>query len=366
MSLTEPTPKDTVLRDGTAQLYHFRPAADRPVVKERLPLLLVPSMINRWYVLDLRPGASLVEAMRQEGFDVWCVDWGTANDEDRYLSWEDVIQRLGRMVRRVRRETGAEKIGLMGYCMGATVSGIYTALHPEHIAAFTNLAGPFDFSRIGMMGQMTQREWFDAEAITAPGNLSPAQMQSGFTALRPTGQISKWITLADRFAQPGYRDSFDALETWANDNIPFPAAAYTTYIGELYQQNLLVQGLHYVQGKQVDLGRITCPVLSVVTERDNICPPAAATALTDRCGAQDKEVVVVPGGHVGGVVGSNAPRYTYPAIARWFKARLDARPRVAVVPSPAEPSPQPELIAAEPDKNGNGGRPRQGRGAQKD
>lgn len=340
MAQTEPTPKDTVLRDGTAQLYHFRPAQAQPAVQGRLPLLLVPSMINRWYVLDLREGASLVDALRKDGFDVWCMDWGAARDEDRYMTWDQVIDRLGRMVRKVRRETGVEKIGLLGYCMGATLSGIYTALHPEHIAAFVNLAGPFDFSQIGFMGQMTQKGWFDPAAITSAGNIAPTQMQSGFTAMRPTGQIAKWVTLADRSNQPGYRDAFDALEQWTNDNIPFPGAAYTTYIGELYQDNLLVQGEHYVKGKRVDLGQITCPVLSVVTARDTICPPPAATALNDRCGASDKEVVTVPGGHVGGVVGSLAPKITYPAISAWLKVRLE---------SAAAPRAQPSLspVAAE-------------------
>ncbi|MGM0557667.1 MAG: class III poly(R)-hydroxyalkanoic acid synthase subunit PhaC, partial [Myxococcota bacterium] len=68
-----PTPKDTVLRDGTAQLYHFRPspAAER---REGKPVLLVPSMINRWYVLDLRDGASVCKSLVDRGLDTWLLD----------------------------------------------------------------------------------------------------------------------------------------------------------------------------------------------------------------------------------------------------------------------------------------------------
>lgn len=318
-----PTPRDTIFQDGTASLYRFRPADGAPApAPGQLPLLLVPSMINRWYVLDLRVGASLAEAMRQHGLEVYCLDWGVARDEDRYLSWELVLERLGRAVRRVRRATGADKVGLMGYCMGATLSSIYTALHPEHVAAFCNLAGPIDFSKGGMLAQMTDPRWFDVDAISDAGNVSPQQMQSGFTTMRPTAQLAKWVTLADRGLDPGFRAGFDALETWANDNIPFPAEAYRTYIRELYQQNLLVQGKHHVGGRRVDLGQITCPVLTVVTDRDTICPPPAATVLNELVGSKDTEVVTVPGGHVGGVVGSRAPKQTYPAIANWFKARL--------------------------------------------
>ena len=324
MALT-PTPRDTVLTDGQASLYRFRPSPSAPRRPEgQRPVLLVPSMINRWYVLDLREGASLAGALRQAGLDTWCLDWGVAEDEDRHLSWDEIIERLARAVRAVKRRTGASKVGLLGYCMGATLTGIYTALHPTQAAAFVNLAGPFDFSHAGFLGKATRAQWFDAEAITEPGNIHPLQMQMGFSSMRPTAQIAKWVALADRFMDPGYREAFRALETWASDNIPFPAAAYRTYITELYQQNLLVQGQHHVRAERVDLGEITCPVLTVVTERDTICPPLAATALNDLCGAADKEVFTVPGGHVGGVIGSRAPKILYPTIAQWLKARLQA------------------------------------------
>ena len=83
-------------REGGARLLHFR--SEATVAK---PILLVPSLINRWYVLDLRPGASLVEALVCGGFDVWLLDWGVPEPEDRYLDWDSVLRRRGRAVRRV-------------------------------------------------------------------------------------------------------------------------------------------------------------------------------------------------------------------------------------------------------------------------
>ena len=314
-----PTPKDTLLEDGPASLYRFRPDPSAPEAPEdALPLLLVPSMINRWYVLDPPLVAS--------GLDVWCLDWGIAQDEDRYFTWDDVIARLARAVRKVLRVTGAPRVGLLGYCMGATVTSIYAALHPDKVAAFVNLAGPIDFSEGGFLSQSTNPEWFDVEAISEAGNVAPSQMQMGFVSMRPTAQIAKWVGLADRWSQPGFLDSFEALETWANDNIPFPAAAYRTYIKELYQENRLVKGQHYVWGRKVDLADITCPVLTVVTKRDTICPPPAAKALTELCSAKDNDVLTIPGGHVGGVIGSKARTILYPALVDWFTTRLTPTP----------------------------------------
>lgn len=319
-----PTPKATVLRDGSAHLYRFRPPEGEPSPAagargRALPILLVPSLINRWYVLDLRRGVSLADALVRDGRDVFCLDWGAPDDEDRYLSWEDVLARLGRAVRRVRKITGAPKVGVLGYCMGATLTGIWSALHPEQVAAFVNLAGPFDFSHAGPLGHMTRPRWFDVDAIADAGNVHPLQMQSGFVALRPTQQIAKWVSLVEKRHDREFREAFESLEGWANDNVSFPAAAYRTYIRELYQENRLIKGEHHVGGRRVDLRAIECPVLTIAADRDTICPPPAASALNAHCGAREPELLVVPGGHVGAVIGSRAPKSLYPAIADFFR-----------------------------------------------
>jgi polyhydroxyalkanoate synthase len=225
-------------------------------------------------------------------------------------------------VRAVRRATGAPKVGILGYCMGGTLSGIWSALHPDEVAALANLAGPFDFAKAGFLGEMVDARYFDADAIASAGNMSPQQMQAGFVALRPTTQIAKWVGFLDRGLDPAARDAFQALEAWAGDNIPFPGAAYATYIGELYQKNALLKGEHYVRGRLADLANIRCPVLTVVAERDTICPPGAATALNDAVSSTDKEVLTVAGGHVGAVVGGKAPKVLYPALASWFQKHL--------------------------------------------
>jgi len=179
-------------------------------------------------------------------------------------------------------------------------------------------------------------------------------MKSGFTTLRPTGQIGKWVGLADRWSDKEFRKSFFALETWSGDNIPFPATAYQTYITELYQKNLLAHDKHFVGGKRVVLGDIKCPLLTVVATKDNICPPCAATWLHDHVGSADREVLRVEGGHVGAVIGSKAPRALYPGVADWLIKRFgpDAAPVSAaralapVEAAPAAPA-APVEVAAE-------------------
>lgn len=324
-----PTPRDTLLRDGSAQLYRFRrPGGDAPRAPGALPVLLVPSLINRWYVLDLREGASLVQGLLAAGLDVYCLDWGVPEDEDRYLGWDDVLARLARAARHVQRRAGAERLSVVGYCMGATLAGIHAALHPEATGALVNLLGPFDFKCAGFLAAMTDPRWFDVDAMVEAGNISAAQMQSGFQALRPTGSIAKWMGFLHRtLPDPAAREGFMALETWATDNIPFPAAAYATYIKDLYQDNALIEGRHHVAGRRVDLGAVRCPVLNIVADRDAICPPPAALALAERAGATVKDVLRIPGGHVGAVVGERAGRELYPRLGAWLAERTAPLPQ---------------------------------------
>lgn len=326
------TPKDIVHREGTARLYRFRRPSDRPV-KSRVPVLLVPSLINRWYILDLRAGASVVAALA-EHLDVWLLDWGVPEDEDRYLEWDSILKKIGRCVRLIQRTANTPKVSLLGYCMGGTLAGIWTALHPENIASFVNLAGPFDFSKAGTLATLVDARWFDVEAIAGAGNMQPTLMQSGFTTFQPTQQLAKILFLPETLLDPKTREAFLALEGWANDNVAFPAAAYQTYISELYQKNALFRGEHYALGRRVQLSAIDCPVLSVVASRDVICPPQAAVAFNDAVSSKHKGVLTISGGHVGAVVGKNAARDLYPALVNFYSA-AGATPVVNVAPASA-------------------------------
>jgi polyhydroxyalkanoate synthase len=328
-----PTPRDTVHREGTAQLYRFRQPGRRLAVAP-VPLILVCSPINRWYIVDLREGASLSAELSQH-FDTFCLDWGVFEDEDRYLRWEQLLDRLARAIRVVKRLTGSPKVALVGYCMGGTLCGIHAALHPEEIGALVNLVGPFDFARGGMLSLLTDRRWFDADAVAAAGNVSPHQMQAGFSALHPTLPLSKWVNFWTKTVMDSeLRDAFFSLETWAGDNIPFPAAAYATYVRELYQENKLVKGEHFVHGRRVDLGEIKSPILTIVATRDTICPPPSATALNDHAtGSPDREVLTIPGGHIGAVVGPSATESLYGPLRGWLDKRLASVPRLVRAPS---------------------------------
>jgi polyhydroxyalkanoate synthase len=310
------TPADVVHTENKWRLLHYR----NDEVRHPTPILLVPSLINRHYVLDLMPGKSFVEWMLDRGHDVWIIDWGRPTAEDRFLEFDEFCDRyLGRAVRKTAKFAGTEKVHLLGYCLGGTLTTIYGALHPERIASMVNLAAPIDFTDDGLLTAWSQIDTFDLDyVLEAFGNMPWPLMQFGFHLLRPTLNLQKLVYALDRAWDDQFLDGFFALETWGNDNVSFPGAAFHKYINELYRENRLIRGELAINGRPVDLADIDFPTLVVSFEHDHIVPGESARCLLDEISSEDAEGLHMRGGHVGAVVSSKASTRLWPHISDWF------------------------------------------------
>jgi polyhydroxyalkanoate synthase len=315
------TPADVILRENKWRLMRYRP---RPAgVAMETPILLVPSLINRHYVLDLMPGKSYAEYLVAQGHDVFIIDWGTPDDEDRYLTFDDVCDAyLGRAVRAGARLSPRRKVHLMGYCLGGTLTAIYAAARPEHVASLCALAAPIAAGDEGLLAAWTRTKSFDVETLVrALGNVPWQLMQSTFHLLRPTLSLSKAVHLLDRAWDDEFLDGFLALETWGSDNVSFPGQCYAQLVVSLYRENALAAGSFRLSGRPARLADIRCPTLCVTFEHDNIVPWRSAAALIDGVGATDKERIHLQGGHVGAVVSRSASKGLWPRMSAWWAAR---------------------------------------------
>src|SRR5829696_9106163 len=139
------TPHDVVYAENKLRLLHYLPAnaarPDRPAMS--VPVLVVPSFLYRYTVLDLVPGASLIGYLVEHGLDVYLVDWGTPGREDRHITFDRYIgDLLRRVVRRVRRLSGQDRVSLLGYSLGGTMTAIFTALYDDYVANLVQLLAP--------------------------------------------------------------------------------------------------------------------------------------------------------------------------------------------------------------------------------
>jgi polyhydroxyalkanoate synthase len=336
------TPCDVFWQENKWKLLRYRarpkgPGADGDGrgsgLSHQTPILLVPSLINRHYVLDLMPGKSFTEYLVAQGFDVFCIDWGTPGDEDRYVTFDDIVDdALGRAIRKVSSTVGHDRTHVLGYCMGGTLAAIHGSVHPEHLQSFVALAAPVKFNDGSLLSQWTRLKGFDVDALVAgTGNVPWQLLQSAFQLLRPTLPLQKAVTLIDRAWNDEYLDGHLALEAWGNDNVSIPGEFYRTYIRELYQHDSLLAGRFALKGRKVDLRNLVCPTLAVTFEHDNIVPGPSAAALIDACGAKDKQHLHLPGGHVGAVVSKHAAKTLWPQLVAFYE-RHDSPPAKTALP----------------------------------
>lgn len=315
------TPADVVHKENKWRLLRFRRHPE--VTYHKTPLVLVPSLINRWYVLDLMPGKSFVEYLVGRGHDVFIIDWGTPEDEDRYLDFDTICDTyIGRAVRKAARLAGVPRVHVLGYCLGGTLATIYAARRPERVASLIALAAPVRFDAPGLLESWTKTETFDLDGmIDACGNVPWPLMQAAFHMLRPTLILSKAQYMIDRAWDDEFLDGFFALERWGNDNVSFPGACYRQYIKELYRENRLIQGRFALAGRLVRLEDIEVPVLTIAFHHDNIVPLSSAVALHERVRSADKQLMQLNGGHVGAVVSRKASGGLWPGVSAWMAER---------------------------------------------
>jgi polyhydroxyalkanoate synthase len=330
------TPCDVVHEEQRWRLLRY--VARPEGVAFRTPVLLIPSLINRHYVLDLMPGKSFAEALVAAGHDVFIIDWGTPEDEDRWVTFEDVVvHAIARALRVTTRTAGSEQAHVLGYCLGGTLALLHAAIAPQRIASLVLVAAPVDFHDGGLLSRWTNTRSLDTAAfVNGAGNVPWQLMQGAFQLLRPTLPLAKAVSLAQKAWDDQFLDGFFALETWGNDNVSFPGACWRTYVEELYRKNALVRGTLRIGAHPVVLDAITCPVMCVTFEHDDIVPHKSASILMEHIASADAEHVHLPGGHVGAMVSSSAAKKLWPRM-RAFWASRDGRPEGVTEGTSREP-----------------------------
>src|SRR5258706_323538 len=141
------TPKELIWTLNKAMLYRYIPIVPAEQ-RHRIPLLMVFAIMNRPYVLDLRPGQSFVEYMLRHGYDLYLLDWGAPGPEDAGMKFDDyALEYLPRVVRKLKSISGSSAFSMLGWCLGALISTLYAALRPDDgLQNLILLTAPLDFS----------------------------------------------------------------------------------------------------------------------------------------------------------------------------------------------------------------------------
>lgn len=321
------TPYEEIYAAGKVRLRYYRATGQsRPT-----PLLLVYPLIKRPYILDLMSDKSVVGSLIRQGIDLYLTDWIPPTRFDSWRGFDVYVNGdLDNTVRAVQLHAGIEQVPLLGYCLGGLLTTIYTALHPEKVASLITLTLPLDQSRreIPFFGLLDKIRPETLDLITATyGNCPAWFIKAGFNAMAPVHHaLDKYVGLHRNKEKEGYAEMFALFERWMNSDVPLAGKIFREVLQGIFQQNLLGQNRLQVGGKMVDLAQITCPVLNVIGEYDDVVHPTSSLPLPELIGSVDKANLLFPTGHIGVVVSAAAHKKLWPQIGHWLKSRSQGLP----------------------------------------
>jgi poly[(R)-3-hydroxyalkanoate] polymerase subunit PhaC len=307
------TPKDILHTRGTMNLYHYRPLADEVC---RVPVLIMMATTNRGYILDMLPSQSFIEFL--------LLDWTAPRPEEKSLRMEDyVLDFIPDCVRRVREDSGEQDVSVIGYCFGGVLSLLYGSIFNDgpmkNLICFTT---PIDFREMKLFSNFSDRRYFDVDGLVdSVGNVPPEMILSSFEMLRPASRVASQIQLWENIWNDEFVKSYRMFDRWATDTLPLAGEYFRSITKDLMWDNKLFNGTMTVGGRKADIANIKVPILHAVAEHDHIVPYEAAKHLIAKVGSQDKEEVMLKGGHVSLVAGANAVKRLWPKLDSWLGGR---------------------------------------------
>ena len=313
-----PSARDEVYREDKVRLYHYKPLVAEP---HGVPVLIVYALVNRPYIMDLQDGRSLVQGLLNAGLDVYLLDWGYPDKDDKALTLDDYINRyLDNSVDFIRQRGGADRINLLGVCQGGTFCLCYTALRQHKVANLVTSVTPVDFhTHRDLLSHLVRYLDIDLGVDTL-GNIPGEFLNWLFLLLRPyrlTGK--KYLDALDILDDKDKLAMFMRMEKWIFDSPDQAGEACRQFARDFYQGNKLVKGEVRIGGQQVDLEQIMIPILNIYASDDHLVPVDASKALAGCISSEDYTELELPGGHIGIYVGA-ASQSTLPgAINDWLR-----------------------------------------------
>ncbi len=325
------TPHEVVYTEDKMKLMHYIPTVERPYP---VPVFIIYACVNRYYILDLQPEKSVVRKLLDEGLDVYIIDWGYPSGSDRYLTLNDYVEGyINNAVDKIRELSGSDNVTLFGVCQGGTVSAMYATLHPEKVKNLVTLVTPINFDTDKGLLHIWAKA-LDVDRVVDYYGIVPGDLLNiGFLLTDPFRLlIDKYVGMFERLeCKTGDKEcqrrneeiikNFLRMEKWIFDSPGQAGESYRQFIKDLYQKNLLIKNEMMLDGKRIDLRKITMPLLNVMAETDHLVPNEASLPLADAVSSEDKETLVFPTGHIGIFVGSKSQREVVPRIAEWLKPR---------------------------------------------
>jgi len=318
----EPTSCEVLIDERHLLLRRYR-APEGVAERHAVPVLIIPPLMVKPDIYDLRPDHSFVGYLLERGFDVFLIDFGRPEQQDRDFRLEDyLLYPINTSVEKIRAVTGSRQVSIFGYCMGGIFATIYASL--ERTNAVKNIAtigAPMDFKKLGIFHDLIQYADKPLVALASAFGYLPAGIsQTIFQITQPTKALTRPFSLLWNLWDEEYLESYEAMSKWMGDFLHYPEAAFRQFACDVVRDNKLIENRLEMFGRTVDLQNITASYLVLSSPDDLYGPPHAARPVLDAISSTDKAFRLVRGGHLGAMAGSRA-QANWDLVAEWLAER---------------------------------------------
>ena len=292
-----------VLQTRMFELIHYAPQT--PKVRA-VPLLIIPPVINKYYILDIAPGRSMIEHFLQQGQQVFTISWRNPKARHRDWGFDAYGAAIVEALDAVQKITGSDSAHLLGTCSGGILASMVAAHlsdigEGDRIAGLTLAVTVLDQNKAGFASAaMSERSAQAAiRASAAKGYLDGKAMAEVFAWLRPTDLV--WRYWVNNYVQGRSPAAFDVL-FWNADTTRMAAALHEDMVLMAVHNALTTPGSVTMLGSPVDLSAITADSYVIAGVADHISPWQACYRSAQLLGSKDTRFVLSTSGHIAALV----------------------------------------------------------------
>jgi len=297
------TPGMVVARTDVCELIQYQPTT--PTV-HRFPLLMVPPMINKYYITDIAPGRSMLEYFVAQGYQVFAISWRNPGKDARNWDLNTYGEAVVNSVGVLRQITKAPKVNIIGLCAGGILSSMVSAHlsatgQLDQVASLCLGVTLLDMTEAGTTVSLTDEGTAVVSILASRvrGYMDGRTLAEVFAWLRPNDLI--WNYWVNNYLQGKTPPPFDILY-WNADTTRMPAALHRNFIEIAVANALTKPGAVSMLGSPVDLSKVDVDSYVVAGIDDHISPWPSAYRATQLLGSSNVRFVLSNAGHIAAMV----------------------------------------------------------------
>jgi polyhydroxyalkanoate synthase len=334
--------------DGLVSLRYYPPLTESTIelddmtiavepTRHKTPIVIVPPLAVNMLIYDLFPQRSLVRFLRAKGFEVYLIDWGMPTRKHSHYNLHTyVAELLPASLNRVREHSGEQELSLHGWSLGGMFTLFYSALsRDQHIRNAIVVGSPIDSHASGVMGILYQgvsgaadfvqkRTGFKLHDLKPVWFHSPGWANTiGFKLTNPIGSFKGYWELLVKLGDRDFVADHATTSAFLDRMVAYPGGIVQDAVVRLWITNQPSKGKIQIGDDIARLENITANLFAIAGETDTLAMPEAVGKIQDHIRSGDVTFRVVPGGHMGILAGSKAPKASWLELAEWLGERSD-------------------------------------------